>query len=657
MGNQNLCLIIVWMSLQFLAISCWAEFLNCDERYGRRNLDKRQVMVHTQYGTVEGFSIPVHNKYLNKRVNVFLGIPYAKRPSDAEHKEYRFRVPDKPEWDGVWDATKQRPACPQSPWYVRETIPNFHEMDEDCLYMNIYAPNTTRQIHSSGNRWGPVNWPLYPVIVFIHGGGFVMGSSQQHPGYFLAERDAVVVTFNYRLNALGFLSTEDRVASGNYGMWDQVYAMHFVRNNIKFFQGNPNRITLAGHDAGAASVGIHMLSPQSYKLFDYAIMMSGSDRNVWAVKEKGSASYYSHRLALNLGCPTNDNNRLIKCLQQRSAMEIVNASAWIQMRPGEVGNPWGPVLDGDVKGFSQSILPQPPKEMREERRFKRIKVLAGIVDDEGAYYIPNYFGLEEGIQPTEFQNLIYEFVLERNVSNYERALDSLEFEYTYYEDPRNITGIRNRSIAMMSDYMFGAGVDEVVKYHARYNDTYFYVFKYKSHYDYLPPWRGVAHGQELQYVFGFPYFSSCYRELSGIYPRQDYSLEDREMSNYMMTAWTNFSLHGTPTPSRDSLKDFRGVYWPPFRWNNQSYMIIDNHTRVGFRYRQQEYLFWSEYFPKVSLQYCRGSASPAVAASTKGNISSFMTATWSLVVVNVILLLLLIAFAMSLCRMYQKKDF
>uniref|UniRef100_A0A0L8I3T8 Carboxylesterase type B domain-containing protein n=2 Tax=Octopus bimaculoides TaxID=37653 RepID=A0A0L8I3T8_OCTBM len=292
--------------------------------------------------------------------------------------------------------------------------------------------------------------------------------------------------------------------------------------------------------------------------------------------------------------------------------------------------------------------------MREERRFQRIKVLAGIVEDEGAYFIPNYFGLEDGIQPAEFQNLIYEFVVERNATNQERSLESLEFEYTYYEDPKNITGIRNRSIALMSDYMFGSGVDEVVKYHARYNATYFYVFRYKSHYDYLPPWRGVAHGQDLQYVFGFPYFSRCYSKITGIYPRQDYSVDDIEMSNYMMTVWTNFTLHGAPTPSRDDLKYFRDVYWPPFQWNNQSYMIIDNHTRVSFRYRQQEYMFWTDYFPKVSLKFCQGS--PVVKIESE-KMTTFMKTTWALVVINAILLIILLAFSITICRLHRQKGF
>ncbi|CAI9740302.1 Hypothetical predicted protein [Octopus vulgaris] len=295
MGHKRWHIILDWILLHILVFSwcpssCWAEIVKCNEPYGRYELDKRHVMTHTTYGTVEGFSIPVHNTLLkDRRVNVFLGIPYARRPTDKDHKEYRFRIPDEPEWDGLWKATKFGPACPQAPWYARETIPDFHEMDEDCLYLNIYAPNASSQqgtTHQDG--WGQINRPLYPVLVFIHGGGYVMGTSQQFPGLFLAERNVVVVTMNYRLNALGFLSTEDQLAAGNYGLWDQVRALLFIKNNIRNFQGDSNKITIAGHDAGAASVGIHLLSPQSQKLFDYAIMMSGSDRNVWAVKSEGS---------------------------------------------------------------------------------------------------------------------------------------------------------------------------------------------------------------------------------------------------------------------------------------------------------------------------------------------------------------------------------
>ncbi|CAE1324243.1 NLGN [Acanthosepion pharaonis] len=651
---------IGFFCLYLLVTSNWCVGLTCDEeqertRYRPQNHD---TLVHLPYGSVNGFTIPVHNKrrYPDRRINVYLGIPYAKRPSYPG--EFRFREPEKPEWNNIWDATYYRPACPQIPWYVRETVPKFGKMDEDCLYLNVFAPNLTTEKFLDPDH-GPKgrvigNPSLYPVMVFIHGGGFVAGTSQQYPGYFIAERNVVVVTINYRLNALGFLSTGNAIAAGNYGLWDQLLALQFIKNNIKYFRGDPNKITIAGHDAGAASVGIHLLSPQSDRMFHYAIMMGGSDCNGWAVRSPSSAAYYATNLAQKLGCPSNDNQRMINCLRDRSAMEIVNASVWIPLKNGEIGNPFGPVVDGPIKGNAISFLAYLPRRLRDQGRYKRFKVMAGLTVDEGAFFIPNYFGLEDGIQLTEFDNLLYEFLDERGVVNYDQARDSLKFQYTYYEEPTNITGIRNRSIDMMSDYMFGAGIDEIVKWHSRYNDTYLYVFDYRSWNDYLPPWRGVAHGQELQYLFGFPYFTRCYREMSGVYPRQDYSYGDQEISEMMITLFTNFTMHGNPTPWRHTMPLLTDIIWPEFHLYNQSHLLISNHTKVEHGFRQQEYEFWTDYFPtimkKASQCFCDQKCNSEDSAMYK-------RATWSLVVANCLLILVILGMSIMMYRITRIKDY
>ncbi|KAL8558745.1 hypothetical protein ACOMHN_043689 [Nucella lapillus] len=297
--------------------------------------DGEDVFAETKYGTVKGKSFPSQYHLLpNRWVNVWLGIPYAKRLEQfgAEWKEkYRFMNPENPSWYGTWDATYFRPACPQMPWLIRETIPGFKDTAEDCLYLNVYAP---RRIRETSDR------TLYPVIVYFHGGGFIMGSGHQFPGYFLAERWVVLVTVNYRLNALGFLSTGDRYAPGNYGMFDQVQALKFVKETISGFRGDPNRITIMGQSAGAASVGLHLISPRSDDLFHQAIMIGGSDLSEWAVLPGKEAKEYAERLAYELGCPTSDSQRLVDCLRySRSFSEIVNASARVRMMPGKSGNP------------------------------------------------------------------------------------------------------------------------------------------------------------------------------------------------------------------------------------------------------------------------------------------------------------------------------
>lgn len=150
-------------------------------------------------------------------------------------------------WENVLNATLDGPSCPQ---------PTTDPISEDCLILNIYSTKLPKT--SSDN-------PKRPVIVYFHSGGFYSVSSVSFwtgPQYFM-DQDIVLVTVNYRLGSLGFLSTGDKESPGNYGLKDQVEALKFVKNNIAAFGGDPNSVTIAGYSAGAFSVTLHLLSPLS----------------------------------------------------------------------------------------------------------------------------------------------------------------------------------------------------------------------------------------------------------------------------------------------------------------------------------------------------------------------------------------------------------
>lgn len=138
---------------------------------------------------------------------------------------------------------------------------------EDCLYLNVFRPVVLDK-----------NIKL-PVIVFIHGGGYFAGSANPDiigPEYFMDTSEVIMVTIAYRLGALGFLSTGDAEAPGNFGLKDQAMALHWVQDNIEYFNGNPSSVTIMGISAGASSVNMHMSSPLSEGLFHKAVSMSGN---------------------------------------------------------------------------------------------------------------------------------------------------------------------------------------------------------------------------------------------------------------------------------------------------------------------------------------------------------------------------------------------
>ncbi|MDY6919598.1 MAG: carboxylesterase family protein [Pseudomonadota bacterium] len=195
-------------------------------------------------------------------VRTFLGIPYAEAPTGA----LRFRPPQPVmPWKGVLKTLTFSPSCVQPPGPL--AAPG--EQSEDCLTLNVYSP--------AGAKPG-----AKPVMVFIHGGAFVSGGSSQYDGARLAEDyGVVVVTLNYRLGALGFLSHPEldqelqAPQSGNLGLKDQQLALHWVQQNIVAFGGDPQQVTLFGESAGSASTCVHMVAPGSQDLAQQFIMESG----------------------------------------------------------------------------------------------------------------------------------------------------------------------------------------------------------------------------------------------------------------------------------------------------------------------------------------------------------------------------------------------
>ncbi|CAK7203120.1 hypothetical protein SEUCBS139899_005849 [Sporothrix eucalyptigena] len=201
----------------------------------------------------------------NENITVYKGVPYAATTGG----DNRWRAPQPREpWDGVRLADSYGPPCPQVPFGPMNILPN---QDEDCLSLNIWTPATK-----------PAEEKL-PVYVWIYGGRFIAGSGSElaYEGTGLASKGIVVVTLNYRVGILGFLSTPEldaesgHNASGNYGILDQVAALQWVQENIAAFGGDPTSVTIGGQSAGGASVGIHLLSPVSRGLFHRGIPQSG----------------------------------------------------------------------------------------------------------------------------------------------------------------------------------------------------------------------------------------------------------------------------------------------------------------------------------------------------------------------------------------------
>ena len=199
-------------------------------------------IVYTGSGPVRGRKVTTDNKTTYE----FLGIPFAEPPTG----KLRFMppVPVSP-WTQVYEATSDGPACLSKSFAALE---NFGGTDksEDCLTLNIFS-----------NNIGTFRKQPQAVMVWIHGGGFVLGSKDLYRMQGIVDEDVVLVAMNYRLHALGFMSFGNKLVSGNMGLKDQNLAIQWVRYNIHHFGGDPNRITIFGESAGAISVQAQVLSP------------------------------------------------------------------------------------------------------------------------------------------------------------------------------------------------------------------------------------------------------------------------------------------------------------------------------------------------------------------------------------------------------------
>ena len=228
------------------------------------------TIVETPSGKVQGLE--------QGAITVWKGIPFAHPP--IAHR--RFLPPQPlPPWSAILDATQFGPASPQSARLGNASSVNGRPTSEACLSLNIWSPGADRQKR--------------PVMVYIHGGGFVIGSGSE-PLFdgtsFATQHDLVVVTCNYRLGLLGWLYLGDLAgnayAQGNAALLDQIAALQWVHDNIAAFGGDPDRVTVMGESAGAMSIGNLLAMPEARGLFQGAILESGASSSVLLTREQAT---------------------------------------------------------------------------------------------------------------------------------------------------------------------------------------------------------------------------------------------------------------------------------------------------------------------------------------------------------------------------------
>ncbi|XP_072396167.1 venom carboxylesterase-6-like [Diabrotica undecimpunctata] len=531
----------------------------------------------TLYKEIKIADGPIRGRILKTdRNNVyyaFQDIPYAKPPTG----DLRLKEPTPPEkWTKVLNATDNLKICPQ----FQEGHEDKKE-NEDCLVLNVYTPVDPQRTCIQ-----------LPVFVWIHGGSFTIFSGIKDvygPDYYI-DKGVVVVTMNYRLGPLGFISTEDDVIPKNLGLKDQLLAIKWVKKNIASFGGDPNKVTLGGQSAGAVSTCYHILNTREPGLFRGAILESGTALNCFSLQK------HAQKFAFTLGSLLNSkisdsssSTELLDVLMSAKLKDLQEATFKMATRKIEYTNcfpnvdmQWSPVIE--FNNDSNSLVLGLSHEKVKNGQINRVPILIGVNSQELIFYgAPLIKILCDGF------DLDYSMIINENLrmksENRKTAGTEIREIYTNFTLRSDVTTCINSASAAM----FNVPSQEYAVLHSEYADTYYYNFSYRGllgkmsyHVD---GQTGVGHFEEISYFWKN---NTLIRQTM---PKQDWMISDR-----VMELWTQFIKYLNPTAKRCRISG--KVRWPKVTSTDFHYLDIDSELLV--KKHPNHFLEWKAVYNKYA---------------------------------------------------------
>ncbi|XP_035430339.1 neuroligin-4, X-linked isoform X3 [Spodoptera frugiperda] len=606
---------------------------------GETTMDEKQPqplissrVVRTKYGDLRGFIVTPESRILEP-VEVFRGVPYASPPVGS----LRFMPPvSGAQWSGVKIAEDFSPVCPQvlpdirnetavlkriskgRLEYLKRILPFLTNQSEDCLYLNIYAPA------QAGVRDAVAR---YPVLVFVHGESYEWSSGNPYDGTVLASHAGlVVVTINYRLGILGFLnprSDEFPRSPANYGLMDQIAALHWIKENVAVFGGDPTNVTLMGHGTGAACVHFLLTSlavPEGL-LFHRAVLMSGSGLSPWSLV--ADPSKYAAIVATHANCsPELTPPLLLRCLRERPLEALLSAP----VQAPDFAYAFGPSVDGVVivnpeNGYEwggQTVAHAPLGKQAQNAiniinavlmrksavaQLTKYDLMLGVTKAE-AYFAFSGDDVQYGIEADRRSKILKSFV--RNTYSYHLSeiLATIINEYTDWERPvQHPINIRDETLEALSDAQVVAPMVLTADTHsALRRNSYLYVFDYQTKYGDYPQRQGCIHGEELPYVFGAPLVGGL------AHFSRNYTKAEVALSESVMLYWGNFAKTGNPNEAQESdpiragrqeRVRMKNIEWTAYEAVHKKYLNIDTKAKLKNHYRAHRLSFWLNLVPDL----------------------------------------------------------
>ena len=480
--------------------------------------------IHIKQGEIEG---EYFKTYPSCR---YLGLPFAEAPVG----KLRFKptkTPPLPFKTKPFIAKTFSAGCIQNCDLQHPEASCPKTQSEDCLFLNVYTPTTT----TSNNKDKDAD--KLAVLLFIHGGNYIVGAGgvDLYDGSrFASHHNIIVVTINYRLGIFGGLTTSSKIAVGNYNLQDQRAAMKWVKENIDFFGGDANRITIMGQSAGAFSVSSHLASPKSWPYFDSAIVESMP----YALPTENqnntkTAELIGDEVLIQLNCSS------IECLQNTSPEDILNVQ-----QNGKLNKifpikdylykpmPWTPIVSNE----KDAELPYTPLEAAMNGKFKKCPIILGTVANESVQFV-------WGVQPKPMPKIEFDLFVE--------TLFGLKFGEEvlklYGPPPANETKDTRYFLSILgTDYIFKCPNRYAAKGYSQKVDTYMYRFAHLLSYNTFLQNASVpecddyvCHGTDLPILFNTEYLT----------PGKDVpqpTSEEHVLSMQMQTAFSNFAKSGNP---------------------------------------------------------------------------------------------------------------
>lgn len=516
--------VLFFLLSSLILLACCLFLVAC----GSSGSDSDSLRVSTRSGKIKGYE--VNSTY------AFLGIPFAAPPVG----ELRWKPPVREEaWDGVRDCTKYGNAPIQS---TELDLGEGVEMSEDCLYLNVWTPDTDKNA-------------ALPVMFWICGGAYTYGTGSQpeYVGVNLASSGVVVVTINYRLNVFGFLVNEllyqEQGHAGNYGLMDMRAALEWVRDNIQNFGGDPDNVTIFGESAGGSSVS-HLMGSQSVRgLFHKAICQSGSSLGDYYALEGLTGSWMQ---AAEVGAALQDflGCRNLAEMRAKSAAELYETAL-------NLGIYYGPVMDG-------VFLTGSWRENLED--CGDIDLMIGTMAQDGWGFHDPITSVQdyENHLLTQFHDLAPDVFVRYPAEDAEQA---------FYQDALTSTT---------------AGFTQPARYIAKaVEGQNLNVYRYLC--TFVPPTAqgalfGCYHSAELAYVFG------------NLYPEHGYGPADKPLSETMMGYWTNFARTGDPNGA--NLPD-----WPLYTDQTPVLVIDADQYPVINEYNESDCDYFATISPDAQPDY------------------------------------------------------